>query len=437
MGSGLAMRRITPWTAALAVALCLSAAAQEKAAELQRKVEACSRHVSERFVFFLGGSGLLISEDGYCLTNYHVVAAGSRDGAVKLTQVTLHNGRGYPARLICTDEHGDVALYKLAPPKGEKFPFLELGDSDKLEPGRYVMACGNPFGRAVPAADRKMYPALSLGIVSVVHRNQGTYFDCIQTDAAVNPGNSGGPLVTLDGKLAGITGRIATRYRNRANSGVGYAISANQIRNFLPLMKKGGDGGRVHHGQINGLVLARGISGGRGAWVYDVSADTTAERAGFRRDDFIIAVGGKPVTGRSLYLARIGTHPMGSKVKVRVVRGEKELDLEVRLDRFQNVPAGFGFGGVPKSRRTPGYLGAQVESEDGRLVVKYVAPGSPAEAGGVREGDVLLRFNGTPLAASSDYRARLEVRQPGDTVKLTVQRKDGKHELEVTLSKRP
>lgn len=414
--------------------LILLALAQDPAEKLQRKVEDCARHISERFVFFGSGSGVVISEDGYCLTNHHVVSGGFATKAQESARVTLHSGQAYTARLVCTDERGDVALYKLQPKEeGEKFACVELGDSDRLEAGRYVVACGNPFGLAQPAEDRKLYPTITLGIVSALHRYQETYFDCIQTDAAVNPGNSGGPLVTLDGKLVGINGRIATRYFNRVNSGVGYAIPSNQIRNFLPVMMKGGQEKKVYHGQVTGLSVYHGNTGGQGARVVGVRGGSTADLAGFRRDDHIVRVNGYPVLNGFRWSGVIGTYPEGTEVAVRVRRGGEEIELKATLDRQTSsplIPAGPG----PRVRA---YLGVTMEEKEGGIVVTLVQPGSPAEDAGVQPGDVVLKVDGRPVQTPRDVSARVMAKRPGDSLKLTLRRGEGEVELEAKLARHP
>jgi S1-C subfamily serine protease len=418
---------------AAVLAWALSAAAQESPAErLQKRVEECARHVTERFVFFGGGSGALISADGYCLTNHHVA------GELPRTRVTLHSGRQYFARRICTDERGDLALFKIEGEEGESFPYLEFGDSDRLEVGQYVLACGNPFGITLPAEDRKMYPTVTLGIVSALHRRQGDYFDCIQTDAAVNPGNSGGPLVTLDGRLVGINGRIATRYLNRVNSGVGYAISSAQIRNFLPEMMKGGEDGRVHHGQVTGLVLAP--EGAGGARVARVVPGTTAERAGFEKDDLIVGVNGYAIPSAARFLGVLGTYPMGHEVAVRVRRGAQEREVRVRLDRYQPEGLALPFPLVPRPPERPrgsGYLGVYVEEEGGEVVVRDVRPGSPADQAGLREGDAILRVEGRRVTRRDELNAQIWRRAPGTVVRLAVRRGGREEEVAVRLGRHP
>lgn len=410
---------------------------QEAAERFARAVEACARHVTERFVFVGGGSGSLISAEGHCLTNHHVVAGPQ--GAQPLVRVTLSDGRPYPARLICTDPVGDLALYRLQAKGDEKFPFLELGDSERLEPGRYVMACGNPFALAQPAEDGRIYPAVTLGIISAVHRNQNTYFDCLQTDAPVNPGNSGGPLVTLDGKLVGINGRIATRYFNRVNSGVGYAIPAHQIRRFLPLMMKGGEEGKVYHGQITGLYLARAGTDGRGARVEEVRPGSPADRAGFRKGDLIVRVGEDPIFNRERFLGALGTYPMGTKVKIQIRRGEEERELAVVLDRYSAADLlAAGTPPPPQGRpRGAGYLGVTVEDSPEGLTVIYVQPGSPAERAGLREEDVVLKVDGRPVSGRADFTARIWGKKPGDEVRISVRREGSELEVRAVLGPPP
>jgi serine protease Do len=421
-------------TPAVLAALALLASNQEPAEKLQKRLEDCSRHISERFVFFGGGSGVLISETGYCLTNHHVA------GTQQQTRVTLYTGEQIYAKLVCTDATGDLSLFKLQGGETEKFPYVELGDSDRLEVGQFVMACGNPFGITLPAEDRKMYPTITFGIVSALHRNQGTYFDCIQTDAAVNPGNSGGPLVTLDGRLVGINGRIATRYMNRVNSGVGYAIPSNQIKNFLPEMMKGGEGGKIQHGMVGGLVLADQNTSGRGAQVQQVKPDSAADKSGLHKGDMVTGINGYPVFNRERFLGVVGTYPMGTEVELHVQRGAEAVNMKVKLEKY-NAMAGLAFGAPPRAApnrpRGSGYLGATVEDENGATQVVYVAPGSPADEADLRVGDVLLRINGRKLADREEFMVRLWQHRPGEKVRLLV-RRDGKElGLEVVLGKHP
>lgn len=421
-------------TLAAAVAAAPGAAwAQDQATRLQKKIEECSRGVTERFVFFGGGSGVIITEDGYCVTNHHV--AGTQNS----TKVTLHSGKQYSARLVCTDAIGDITLFKIDG-GDDKFPFIQFGDSDKLEMGQYVIACGNPFGITMRDADLKMYPTITLGIVSAVHRNQQTYFDCIQTDAAVNPGNSGGPLVTLDGRLVGINGRIATRYMNRVNSGVGYAIPSNQIRNFLPAMMKGGERGKIYHGMVGGLQIAEQNTQGEGARVIGVRPDSTADSAGFRRGDLIVRVNEYPVFNRERYLGAIGIYPEKTEVTIRVKRDDGTADLKVELEHYTPVE---GLGLAPAPRQAPsrpkgsGYLGVYVlETKDG-LKVDDVRPASPGDLAGLKVGDLILAINDRRIGSREELLQRLWQRKPGAHVRFTIKRDGEDLELEVVLGRNP
>jgi serine protease Do len=285
-----------------------------------------------------------------------------------------------------------------------------------------------------------MYPTITLGIVSAFHRNQQTYFDCIQTDAAVNPGNSGGPLVTLDGKLVGINGRIATRYMNRVNSGVGYAIPSNQIKNFLPKMMKGGEAGKIHHGMIAGLQLLDQNTQGEGAKIGSVRGGTTADAAGFKKGDLIIAVNGYSVFNRERYLGAIGTFPEKTEVTVKVKRDDEKVDLKVELDRYNPVE-GLGFGlpqkPAPVRPKGSGYLGAYVEDTKDGVKVMDVRPASPADEAGLAVGDVILSVNDRKISGRDELLQRLWQRKPGARVKLGVKRGNEELEIEAVLARNP
>ena len=180
------------------------------------------------FVFIAGGSGVVIRPDGLMLTNDHVIENRRR------FDVRLGDGRSFKAKVVGRDAVGDLAALQLDLPAGETVPHLPLGDSEALRVGDEAIAVGNPF--ALGVLDQA--PTFTVGIISAVHHTQGSYTECIVTDAELNPGNSGGPLINMAGEVVGINGQISTRYGLRSNTGLGFAISARQIAMWLPLLEQ-------------------------------------------------------------------------------------------------------------------------------------------------------------------------------------------------------
>jgi S1-C subfamily serine protease len=266
-----------------------------------------------------GGSGVLISPEGWTLSNFHV--ARPCGNAMKCGTA---DGRVYDAVVAGLDPTGDIALLKLL--GRNDFPCAELGDSDQLHPGDAVFAMGNPF---LLATD--FQPTVTWGIVSGIRRYQppeGTlleYADCIQTDASINPGNSGGPLFDSQGRLVGINGRCSFEKRGRVNVGVGYAVSINQIKNFL---------GSLHSGRIvdHATLGARVATEDQGrVLVTDVLDQSDAYRRGLRVDDEIVSFGGRPITTANGFKNVLGTFPKGWRVPLSFRREGERHDVLVRL----------------------------------------------------------------------------------------------------------
>jgi len=390
---------------------------------LSRKVRAVVEKLDKAFVFFPGGSGSFISADGYCVTNHHV--AGSRPEA----SVWTADGKRYRAKRVATDAVGDVALFKVDQPE-TKFEFCELGDSDALEIGQYVISVGNPHGLANTPVEGKHIPSYALGIVSAIHRAQGTYSDAVQTDAAVNPGNSGGPLLTLDGRQVGINGRVAVRFGNRINSGVGYAIPSNQIKRFLPVMMKGGhENSNAYHGRIDGLVMDNAHTDGAGARVSRVTAGSEAEKAGFKPKDLIVKVDSTPVYSVARFQGVIGTYPADSEVACVARRGEEgDATLRVKLARAQSAQ---------EPPRTSGYLGVQVEETPDGLKVTNVVAGSAAEKAGIQVDDLLLKIAGVDVKTVTAFQQELWKHKPAEKIAVAIRRNGEDHEFQAELGRRP
>ena len=270
-----------------------------------------------------GGSGVVIDPRGYGLTSFHVVRAcvESRRGYGGLA-----DGRLYPLTILGIDPGGDIALFRLE--GKESFDCAPLGDSDTLRVGQWVAALGNPFMLA-----EDYTPTITLGIVSGLHRyqhGQGNaleYADCIQVSTSINPGNSGGPLVDLDGCVVGINGRASFEERGRVNVGLGYAVSINQIKRFLPGLRAGR---MLEHGTLGATV--RDMPDG--LVVSAIQEFSAAERAGVQLGDLVAAVAGRRVRTANDYNNVLAMLPADWPVGLNLRRDGQSLEVTTRLDRL-------------------------------------------------------------------------------------------------------
>ncbi len=316
------------WLVLLVAASALPLAAQDVPPQVlqaeQQRIEVIHRARQATIAIFGrggrgGGSGVIITPDGYALSNFHVTA-----GAGAAMKCGLPDGKVYDAVIVGVDPVGDVSLIKLL--GRDDFPTAPLGDSDLVEAGQWCFAVGNPF---LLATD--FQPTVTFGIISGVHRYQypaGTlleYADCIQTDAAINPGNSGGPLFNMQGELIGINGRGSFEKRGRVNVGVGYAISINQIKNFLGYLRSGRI---VDHAELGATV---GTDPEGRVVVTDILESSDAYRRGLRYGDELISFAGRPVTTTNMYKNILGTLPKGWRVPLSFRREGMQWDVLVRL----------------------------------------------------------------------------------------------------------
>ena len=290
----------------------------------QRRVEVMAR-VSRSVVAIFGsggaggGSGVLISPDGFALSNFHVTSSSG-----DFMKCGLDDGRLYDAVIVGTDPTGDVALLKLL--GRDDFPFARMGDSDRLRVGEWVFAMGNPFLLATDFS-----PTVTYGIVSGTHRYQypaGTfleYTDCIQVDASINPGNSGGPLFNSAGELVGINGRGSFEKRGRVNIGAGYAISINQIRNFLDHLRSGRI---VDHASLGATVRTEDD----GSIVIDrVLQNSEAWRRGLREGTEIVSFAGRGIRSVNQFKNILGIFPAGWRLPLTLRRSGELHDVLIRL----------------------------------------------------------------------------------------------------------
>ncbi|MEW6253299.1 MAG: DegQ family serine endoprotease [Planctomycetota bacterium] len=371
------------------------------------------------------GSGVIVSEDGYILTNNHVVGGADR------VEVALPNGRRYRAEVVGSDPLTDVAVVRI---KAENLKPARLGKSGELRIGEWVLAAGNPFG---------FQGSITAGIVSATGRRpdivqfQGEvgYEDFIQTDAAINPGNSGGPLVNLAGEVVGINTAIATR--TGGNMGIGFAIPVDMARFVMDSIIKTGEVVRGWLGvSIAPLTedLARTFEPPlditEGAVVAQVLPNTPAEEAGLKRNDVVTAVNGTPIRESAQLRNMIAAMEPGTKVKLRLLRNGKERDVTVVVGKREgNVMARSGARGEESEAlglRVSDLTAVQAErlglerGIEGVLVTEVEQAGIAAESG-LRPGDVILEVQGTPVRDTGSFWEQVGKRDLKRGVRLLVQ----------------
>jgi len=375
------------------------------------------------------GSGFILSEEGYILTNNHVV--GDAD---KVT-VKLVNGKEYTAKIVGTDSHSDIALIKI---DADNLTPLDLGDSDKLEVGEWVLAFGNPFG---------LSHTLTAGIVSAKGRSSlgiADYENFIQTDAAINPGNSGGPLVNLDGKVVGMNTAIFTR--NGGYMGIGFAIPINMIKAVKNQLIKTGSVTRGYLGIIiqdltPELSKAFGIEDLKGILVAKVTQDSPAEKSGLKQGDVILAFDGKPVKDTGAFRNRVSLKPSGSKETVTILRDGKRHILNVIIGK---LPDGLVAGttshvmaelGLTVQTLTPSIadqLGYQGEKG---VVVTKVTPGTIAQFAGLKPGILIQEINRRQVKNIEEFKNALSDNEKKASILLLVKEGEYSHYIVLSIKK--
>lgn len=333
-----------------ALATLSSANAQDVPAEVlaaeQARIAAIAKAIKPSVAVFArggggGGSGVVITPDGFALTNFHVTKPCGN-----FMKCSMSDGKLYDAVIVGVDPVGDVALIKLV--GRDDFPVADITDSDQVKVGDWCFAVGNPF---LLATD--FQPTVTWGIVSGTHRYQfpaGTlleYADCIQTDAAINPGNSGGPLFDSQGRLIGINGRGSFEKRGRVNVGVGYAISINQIKNFLGHLRSG----RIVDHATLGASVQTDLDGN--VVVDNVLETSDAFRRNLRYSDQVLAFGGRNIRTVNAYKNVLGIFPKGWRVPITFKKDGKVIEKTVRLTGVHDpkeLIEKAGLGGEPKRK---------------------------------------------------------------------------------------
>jgi serine protease Do len=380
------------------------------------------------------GSGVIVSRDGYILTNYHVVA-----GADEI-EIKTSDNKSFQAEIIGTDSLADVAVIKIKE-KVSNLPVAYLGDSDKLRPGDWAVAVGNPFS---------LSSSVTLGIVSALGRtgmgNANAYQNFIQTDAAINPGNSGGALVNINGELIGINTMIYSR--SGGNMGIGFAIPINMARKIMEdLIYEG----KVSRGWLGVMIqeLDQSTREGfgldenvKGVLIGDVFKGQPAQKAGIKRGDIITSVDGKKVATTNELRNRIAALRPGKKIPIKLLRNGKEQTVFVTLtgrDKANteqsaesnnsgsdsNAPGdvaeklGIKAGPITQEIRDRLNLG---NSKVKGVVVMEVNDNSQAAQEGIAEGDIILEINRTAVGSVKDFSKLLKNIKTGDSVLFLIQR---------------
>ncbi|HUK66005.1 MAG TPA: trypsin-like peptidase domain-containing protein [Anaeromyxobacteraceae bacterium] len=349
------------------------------------------------------GSGVIVSPEGYVLTNNHVVERGAR------FRIQLLDGRELGAKVVGTDPSSDLAVLKLE--TAEKMPFIAPGRSDDLLIGETVIAIGNPFGLA---------NTVTTGVVSAVHRNfkagDRTLFDFVQTDASINPGNSGGPLLNIEGQLIGVN----TAILGERSAGIGFAIPIDRAKRVAEDL--------IEHGEVRegytGLEVddsepsePGAQKGARGVAVASVEPGSPAAVAGLRAGDRVVSIDGQPVESKEEYRFRVRDVPVGGSVRVEVRRGREKLVVPLRSVEIS-----------PESldrilfRRTGIEVGEAFVSGQRCLVAKSIRRGSPAARVGLASGDIIREVNSREVSSLAEFRrVAARARRSGELV-LLVQR---------------
>ena len=390
------------------------------------------------------GSGVIVDPEGYIVTNAHVVAGAQRLQVevpipVTGTSILATRSRTIPATIVGIDAETDLAVLRVS---GPGLTAAAFGDSDNLRPGQLVLALGSPFG---------LHNSVSLGVVSASARQLEPESPMIyvQTDAAINPGSSGGPLVDLSGRLVGINTLIFSQ--GGGYDGIGFAAPSNVVRTVYEQIKAFG---RVRRGDIGVRaqtvtpVLAAGLSLSRerGVVLADVLPGSSAEVAGLRAGDLVLTVDGKPMENGRQFHVGLYRGAAGQVVTLDILRGTQALRFPVALGERRDLIADLASATDPRENLVPrlGILGITVNPAIGQMlpglrmkagvVVASLANGTlDSRQGGLAAGDIVFGVNRTPVPGLDDLRAAIDTLKPGDPVVLHVERRGERLYLPFTI----
>ncbi|MFA6009058.1 MAG: DegQ family serine endoprotease [Desulfobacteraceae bacterium] len=359
------------------------------------------------------GSGFIIDKAGYIVTNNHVVENTDQ------IKVILKDDKEYEAKIIGTDKNTDLALIKIE--ADEKLTALDMGDSDTLKVGQWVVAIGNPFG---------LGHTVTAGIVSAKGRviGSGPYDDFIQTDTSINPGNSGGPLIDLQGRVVGINTAIIQN-----GQGIGFAIPSNMARGIIKQLKEHGNVTRGWLGVsiqpiTDEIAAYYGLKSKKGALVMEVFPGDPADKAGIKAKDIIVAVDGKDVDDSRDLTAIVADIDVNRKVKVKLLRDGKEVFVDVKVAKRDDKDLAAGGGKVDKgldlgltlTEITPEIQKRYNMKSMQGLLVTQIAPGSKAAKAGINPGDLIDEVNRKPVRTVAEFEAIVTGLKKGSTITMAI-----------------
>lgn len=363
------------------------------------------------------GSGFIISNDGYVLTNAHVV-----EGADEVI-VTMTDRREFKAKVLGTDKRSDVALLKV---DGARLPYLTVGDSGKIRVGEWVIAIGSPFN---------LENTVTAGIISAKSRDTGEYLPLIQSDVAVNPGNSGGPLINMRGEVIGINSQIATL--SGAYNGISFAVPIDEVMRVSDQLRTSGKVTRgrlgVEIGEVGKEVAeSLGLGQARGVEVARVEAGGPAEKGGIKVGDIILKFNGVPIERTGDLPRQVGATAVGSRAIVTVWRKGVQQEIPVNIVALEEDKAKKAPAKKPKPDLAPNAIGLHVsdlteaQRKDLKLeagVMVDTSEGAAARAG-VRTGDLILQLNNVEVRDAKQFNAMVAKLDPKKSTALLVRRDD-------------
>ena len=363
-------------------------------------------------------SGFIVSPDGYILTNNHVIRHAGQ------ITVLLNDGREFDGRVIGQDDNTDLAVIKI---DAENLPYLNLGNSDNLKVGQWVVAIGNPLG---------LQASLTVGVVSAKGRNNldlATIEDFIQTDAAINRGNSGGPLLNLNGEVIGINTAIVSNGGSGGYMGIGFAIPSNMAEYVMQQLINDGSVKRGYLGVTlrnvdQNLATAFGLDTVEGALIADVVAGSPAANAGIRQGDIVIRYDGKKVNNLAALRNAVSMMTPGTTISLEIMRDGKTTTIPVEVGTFPTATA--------DSTGTEEKLGIEVQAitpeiaqnlgliDDQGVIITKVKPGSPASWAGLKKGAVIVAVNQQKVASADEFHRAIEKTDSNKPVLLLIKQGD-------------